>query len=396
MKKIYLIITVLIYTIAFNSHAQSVDCEPGCIQLDKGTYIDVLCRYNWSGRYINPGADPVLYPGGVVELSINNEPCVFVMVNYTIFSCNGITKIQIDGTVLFDNTEIFDLTYSDPTWTSLSSYNTSFPIVGSPQKISNFTPCTYGNIRQAQIDAINKLVLEKGIPADVEVYFKGSCNSLVEVEWPAGSFIVYTPGGDNPAPGLDTLRLSKSYVSVPCDDACCKVIYEYKIRTTGEGITEFYYQPYFVPANDMCANSPLPNYDAYPDKLGATVYDPVTGLPMTVYGTVVGQQSCELICRRYDAPPPPTGTFTTDVKEVDKKIPLEFSANPTLISSFVKFTTNKSILKVMIFDMTGKKLMSVTLPESNELNTAELKQGTYFIQVYFTDNSVKTVKVVKQ
>jgi hypothetical protein len=39
--------------------------------------------------------------------------------------------------------------------------------------------------------------------------------------------------------------------------------------------------------------------------------------------------------------------------------------------------------------------MNINSPENNEINTSELKQGAYFVQVYFTDNNVKTVKVVK-
>ncbi|MFZ4797573.1 MAG: T9SS type A sorting domain-containing protein [Bacteroidia bacterium] len=392
MKKIYLIISIIFMGL-YNSNAQTTPpCENGCIEVSKGTYIAEICKYNWIGYYINPAADPLLYPGGIVPLSITNAPCVFIMVNYTIFNCNGISKLQIDGTVFIDNTNAFNQSYSDPSWTGLS------PSIGCI--ISNTTPCTFisnpANIIQAQINAINKLVASLGIPANLDTYFKGSCNSLVEIQWPAGAFITYPPGGDNPTGGPITVNLSNSTTteSVPCNEACCKVTYEYRIRTASNGETEHYYQPTYAPADETCSNSPLPNYNTYPNRLSATVIDPITGLSSTVYGTVIGQHPCELICNKYNAPPP-TGCFTTDVKDVTKTIPLEFSANPTLVNNFIKFTTSKMIKNVMVFDMTGKKVMNITTPDSNELNTAELKEGTYFIQVYFTDNSVKTIKVVK-
>jgi hypothetical protein len=95
------------------------------------------------------------------------------------------------------------------------------------------------------------------------------------------------------------------------------------------------------------------------------------------------------------APPSPS-TFTTSNNELNnKQIPLEFSANPTVINDYLKFTTNKTIAKIMVFNTAGKKVMNINSPENNEINTSELKQGAYFVQVYFTDNNVKTVKVVK-
>jgi hypothetical protein len=227
-------------------------------------------------------------------------------------------------------------------------------------------------------------------------FFKGACNSIVTINWPAGAFIVVNNGD---LPGTTTINLtnSTSYQSIPCDDACCKVTYKYKIITNSNLETEHTWVPTYVGSggNQICQNSPLPDYNIITNKLEAKVIDPVTGDTSIVTGIQIGQEPCELICNKYNAPPPPE-TFTTDVMESSKEITSEFSANPTLMNSFIKFTTNKPILKVLIFDMTGKKVISIILPNSNELNTSELKEGTYFIQVYFTDNSVKTVKVVKQ
>ncbi len=383
MKKIYLIIITL-FTFAFNAKAQLPPCDGACTQVSQGTYIDVLCRYNWSGTYINPAANPVLYPGGVVQISINNEPCIYVMVNYTVFNCNGVVRLQIDGTTYFDVTPAIDQTFS----------------IGfgglTPAPVQNTTPCASVNFAQAQINAVNKLVTQLGIPANLDVFYKGSCFSEVEILWPAGATKTYPPGGDNPTGGPVTINLSnsKTTISIPCNDACCKVTYEYRIRTTEEGYTEYYYQPTYAPADESCSMSPLPDYNSYPYRMDAEVTDPVTGLKTTVYGTVVSQKPCELICSKYNAPPP--GCFTTDVKNITEKHSLELSANPTLFNSFIKFTTNKTIKNVTVYDMTGKKVMTTTLPENNELNTVELKQGQYFIQVNFIDNSVKTIKVVKQ
>lgn len=401
MKKIYLVLITL-FTLAFNVKAQQPPCEGGCVAVSTNTFIDTLCLYNWRGQYTSASVDTSLYPNGVVPLIIKDAPCIFVFVNYTIFNCNGVTKLQIDGTVFFDVTNALNETFSDSTWTLLTSSNPSFPVINlgtNNQKISNFTPCatfTSAAILQAQIDAVSKLVAKLNLPLSVETYYKGACFSLVEVQWPAGAFKTYPATGDNPGGGPITINLSnsKTTISIPCNDACCKITYEYRIRTTQQGLTEHYYQPTFSPADESCGMSPLPNYNNYPYRMTAVVIDTVTRDSSIVYGSVVSQEPCELICNKYNAPPP--GSFTTDVKNVAEKHILEFSANPTLINSFIKFTSNKAIKNVSVFDMTGKKVMTTSLSENNELNTVELKQGQYFIQVNFIDNSVKTIKVVKQ
>jgi len=354
MKKINLIIITL-STFAFNAKAQLPPCEGGCVQVSQGTFIDVLCRYNWTGNYTN---DFITY----YPLTIINEPCIFVMVNYTIFNCNGVQKLQIDGTVFFDNQLAFNTAFN------------GFPNV--TPAVSNTTPCatfTVADITQAQINAVGKLVVTLGIPANLDVYYKGSCFSLVEIQWPAGATKTYPAGGDNPTGGPITINLSnsKTTISIPCNDACCKVTYEYRIRTTSTGLTEYYYQPTYAPADESCSMSPLPDYNNYPYKMDAEVTDPITGLKTTVYGSVTNQEPCELICNKYNAPPP--GSFTTDVKNIAEKNILELTANPTLFNSFIKFTTNKVIKNVSVFDMTGKKVMTTSLPENNELNTVELK-----------------------
>jgi hypothetical protein len=97
-----------------------------------------------------------------------------------------------------------------------------------------------------------------------------------------------------------------------------------------------------------------------------------------------------------DAPPLNQG-FTTDLKENKNNLAkLELTANPTLFNAFIRFSSSSSIKKVIVYDMSGKKVISTTHLENDELNTIELKPGVYFIQVYVSDNIVKTIKVAKQ
>ena len=46
--------------------------------------------------------------------------------------------------------------------------------------------------------------------------------------------------------------------------------------------------------------------------------------------------------------------------------------------------------------MSGKIVLQTYKLDNYEIKTSELKNGMYFLQVYFIDNDVKTIKIVKQ
>jgi hypothetical protein len=383
MKKIILAtLLALIFTKAFT---QQPSCDNSCQIGPEKSKLYSVCSGLFNGSYTPIGGGP--------SVSINNLKVdyVFVLITYREIRCsNGGGGLQITGTCFIDHRSFL----TGAIW--VSGPNGEYcPGTLSPP----ISTCTTPTIEQAQYDAINDLVTSLGIPANVEVYFKGSCNSMVEIAWPQGAYNNYTVTTETTS-GSSTGRLrveltnTKSYVNIPCDEECCKVTYVYKIRQTIEGYTVAYYEPSYSPVANDCSSNPIPNYANYPNKLSAYLDDPILGKTQ-VFGTVVSQTACEPTCNKYMAPPPPS-TFTTSNKELNnKQIPLEFSANPTIIDDYLKFTTNKTIAKIMVFNMAGKKVMNINSPENNEINTSELKQGAYFVQVYFTDNNVKTVKVVK-
>jgi hypothetical protein len=383
MKKI--IVATLLALIFNTAFSQQQSCNNSCTIGPTQSYTHVVCSGLFNGAYTPSGG------GAPVSITNLKVDYVFVVVTYNIITCpNGRSTIQIVGTCFIDHRSFL----SGGIWVSgpLGEY---CPGTLSPPT----STCTTPTILQAQLDAINGLVVSFGLSADVDVYFKGSCNSMVQIEWPQGSYNNYTVTTETTSGSTTgTLRVelsnTTSYVSVPCDEACCMVTFKYKIRQTSQGYTESYYVPTYSPVPNDCASNPIPNYASYPDKPSAYIDDPILGTTQ-VFGTVVGQTPCEPICNRYMAPPSPS-TFTTSNNELNnKQIPLEFSANPTVINDYLKFTTNKTIAKIMVFNTAGKKVMNINSPENNEINTSELKQGAYFVQVYFTDNNVKTVKVVK-
>lgn len=363
-KKSILLALFLTVCIVFNTSAQSHLCDdhcpPGPMQWTTITLCDAT----------HPGPPP------------ETGPTVFVMIGYRIRTCNGITSIIIDNYVVVDN----------------RNYLTSLGFIVNPScTIPN--PMSSADLKQASTDAINQLIGQIGNPSqgNYEVYFKGACYSLVQLSFPDGAFF---PGTPHDLGQIDTFYVSSGSTvtqAIPCNDVCCKVTYQWKVVTLSNGETISRWVPISYEGDGgNCENQPMPDYNSYNPKLEATIFDPNTGQYTTVTGTVVNQEPCELTCPRFVASPPPSPltSIKIDLSKADANIQL--SASPIPFSNFIQITSNKPLTKIVIYDMKGRKVMTLNKLENGEINTSELKEGVYFIQVYFDNNNVKSLKVIKQ
>ncbi|MFN4083296.1 MAG: T9SS type A sorting domain-containing protein [Bacteroidia bacterium] len=318
-----------------------------------------------------------------------NGPAVFVMIIFKLRTCNGITSIIIDNYVVVDRRDL--LRYLDFT----INLNCTIP-----------EPMTAIDLQQAVVDAINRLLSQLGNPTQgqYEIYFKGACYSLVQLSFPNGAFFTSTP---DDLGKIDTFYLSANSTitqSIPCCDdpnnqCCCKVTYRWQVVTLSNGETISKWVPVSIDgdnSNPPCASRPIPNYTSYTPKLEAQIFDPVTGLYQTVNGNFISQTPCEMKCPRFIPSPPeyPITSVKTDLGNQDANIQL--TASPIPFGNYIKISSNKPILKAVVYDMKGKKVLRENKIENGQINTAELKEGVYYIQVYFDNNNVKTLKVIKQ
>jgi len=301
-------------------------------------------------------------------------PAVFVTIAYRIRTCNGVSSIIIDNYVVVDSRN------------TLSGFQTN-PPCNYPIPMSTI------DLEQAAKDAIAILLGQLGNPAqgNYEIYYKGSCNSLVKLSYPAGAFIVGAPDDLGQSQIFRIPTGSTVAVWIPCDDACCKVTYNWQLITTSNGETTWKWLPISYNSDGAdCASQPLPDYNSFPNKLEAQLPDGSTST-----GTVVSQEPCQPHCPRFVAPPPPSPltSVKTDLSKQEENIQL--TASPIPFNNFIQLSSNKPILKVVVYDMKGKKVLNTTKLENGELNTSELKEGIYFIQLHFENNIVKSLKVVK-
>ncbi|MDP1725821.1 MAG: T9SS type A sorting domain-containing protein [Bacteroidota bacterium] len=358
-----------------------------------------LCKFSNTISWYNPGPPP----GGGTE-TFTDVPFVFVMIAYRIRDCGGIKSIIIDDYVFVDSRDYWNNTWLT-LWGGAGAVTSPIPGVDiiPAAYISGCTypdPPTAASMNLAVTDAINKLLTKFGNPAqsDYDIYFKGACFSLVTLSFPNGAFFVGTP---DDLGHVDTMYVSAGSTvtqSIPCSDKCCKVSYRWKVITLENGETTSRWVVVSTEGDEAgCEQQPMPDYNTYTPKLEAKIFDPITGTYNTVNGTFVSQEPCELTCPRFLAPPPPESPGTSVKTDINgKDVHLELSAIPIPFNNFIRITSNNTITKVVVYDMSGKKVLITSKLENGELNTSELKTGVYFVQVHFPNNMVKSIKVIKQ
>jgi hypothetical protein len=373
------LIVFLLITIGanFKSNAQIHLCEDPCPPGNKLWKTITLCSV----------AGYITYDGNGNQVGPLVVPTVFVEIAYRIRTCNGVTTIIIEDYVFVDNRDY--LITVDPFFG---------PAIAS-------TPCGYPNppttnsIDLAIANAISLLLNDYGNPAQgsIDVIFKGSCNSSVSLNFPDSSFFTSAP---DDAGKIDTFFVgSGSHVSmvIPCDDVCCKVSYNWQMVTLINGETLSKWVPISSEGDiEGCESASLPDYYTSSQQLKFKKYDPTTGLYTTVSGSVVGQESCKLICPRILSPPPLeiTSSLKSDLSISNRSI--ELTASPVPFNNFIKIDSNREILKIAFYDLHGKLVLKERKLDEGQINTSNLDNGIYFLQVYFTDNIVKTIKIVKQ
>lgn len=377
---IFLILTIFV-SITIKLNAQSHLCNDPCPQPGPLRYTTiVLCKFS----------NTLIFSNGQPPETITDAPFVQVMIAYRLRDCNGVTSIIIEDYVFVDNRD----------WWNNIAY-AGMGVINAPViPIAQQNACPYPplSIKQAITDAINELLAQLGNPAqgNFEIYFKGACNSTVHLSFPDGSFIQSPP--DDSGRVETTILSAASIVTqiIPCGDICCKVTYEWRKISVENGVTISRWTPISYEGDDAACNvSPMPDFNSYASKLQALIYNPTTGQHDTIFGSVVSQEQCELTCPRFLSPPP-EGIQTSVKTDVSDKVEIiELTASPIPFDNYIQISTSKPLVRVVVFDMKGRKVMTTQTSENGIINTSDLKGGVYYIQVHFESDVVKTIKVVK-
>jgi len=315
----------------------------------------------------------------------NPVPSVFTIIAYRIRNCNGVSTTIIENFVVVDERDYY--------------LNTLRFTIDNTRPCLLPSPLLESDLLALSAEAVSALVSLNGNAqlGPYDLYFKGACRSLVELEFPTGSF--FTTGAPNDFGIIDTFYLSNQtyiYQSIPCHDICCKITWNYDIINMENGETQTIWYPISVEVDTSSCNSQsLPNYLLYDKKIEANMYNPISGVYEKVKGVPIKQYECRLSCGYYGIPLP--GFLTSVETDISPDISnIELKASPIPFNNSIKLSTNKPIKEVNFYDMKGKIVLNIKNLNDGEINTNQLERGIYFIQVNFGGNIIKTIKVIKQ
>lgn len=328
------------------------DCTPTTSQ--QSLYFPI-CDYNhdvWGTCYVNavPMPDPPI-PYACIVLNYHEDNAIYVRVNYTTTQCGSSIVNTVNSVTIINNMDYLETNY------------------GPNNSYCPFDPASIATYIQQALVQLNS-------GGQGEYLYPRGCMSIVKVAWPAGTTIYNQPGEGG---GIATTTpLIESWHAIPCDQGtCCRIVYDNNgspVSSTGiEGACDN-------------ASMSLANYSM-------EITD-INGNAITVTGDIIEASPCKPMCSLV---PPSAFTFSTDISEIngDKK-DIELSANPTLAHDFVKFSTIKPIQKIDVYNLKGQKVLSTNELNDDKLDIGSLKSGVYFIQAYFSNGVVKSIKIEKQ
>jgi hypothetical protein len=88
------------------------------------------------------------------------------------------------------------------------------------------------------------------------------------------------------------------------------------------------------------------------------------------------------------------GIFCTTLSTTENEIVKTVSLYPNPMSGVLNLSSVFPILKVEIYDMTGRLISLKTAPEDT-INVSDLKSGNYILKIY-TEKGITNTKIIKE
>jgi len=348
MKKIVLIMMFALAS-TFTTKAQTDIC--GCTTVT--THLDYL------------------YYAGV-------DPCgndCYIDVFYTLVTCGAESGIGFSYA-------LFTIPYSPPCVTPFfNSTNLTAWYRLAQQAVLDLYPTTNGGI--------------------MDWVYPAGCYSDARVDWPNVTCYTFYAEGPNKGKISSTNQLGPNTLELlPCDGQnCCTFKYTYSTTT---GLYSFVSQ-----SGDLPCTTDL---TAMTDTLRCL---DINGVLQTYLGTITSHDACHSYCDpsfnlmiRTDRP---NNKLNNNIDKISPAVnyldgnvfkpfpnPLDFNLAPTLAHDIITFSDTKEIEKIVIFDVTGKKIMEQSAFDNNTLNISKLTEGMYNVRVYFNNTGIRTIKIMKQ
>lgn len=346
--QILLILSISLFPNLSNGQPNACDCEP-VTTLKHFVYVTECSPPDMP---INNNSDCGTWDPNCM-CYITSTPLSAVILEYTETVCGG------NIAIVFKSATFFGPMYASPTPGNFGNQSRDYPLA-----------------QQALLSSLGS--------ANLSFVYPAGCQTVASVTYPDPSPCYYFwPEGPlagkiqaivnlgNPSPILELL---------PCEgENCCRLDYTYDVNTHRYTLVNF---------------NPIQPCPANPPTITTKQFHcmDINNRPITYTGTVTYPRPCESYCGAEL-----NTLFKTSKESKFEPLPdfAKFNISPIPAKDNIYFSSTENISKIEIYDMSGKKIEKVFLVEKDKLNISDLAESTYYVKIYFDNNSLRTIKIIK-
>jgi hypothetical protein len=285
------------------------------------------------------------------------DPCDYVIIEYDMIQCGPDIGIMFRSATFVSEAPCNRYSGTTPSSTMQSDYR---------------------DAQQAALQSVGATA------SNMSFVYPAGCQTIAEVSYPRGAKCYYfVPEGPNQGQvsGIVDLGTQPVLELIECPGSnCCKLDYAYDVNTGRYTLLNF---------------DPIQPCDDPPPAITTKRFQclDAKGNPVTYTGTVKMSGRCESYCNAALNTMFKT-SGTNDFEPLPD--PLDFTLGPVPATDYVSFSTTKTIERIEVYDVTGRKVIEQSVFDDDRIDIQSLEKGIHFVRVYFTDTGIRSIKIIKQ
>ncbi len=313
---------------------------------------------------------------GVINVTYNDNLIDFISANPTVLN-NSSGNLSWNYTNLLPlESRVFDLTFNVNSPTETPPVNSGDQLVF----IATITPLIGDEFQQDNTSNLNQNVVGSFDPND-KTCIEGYTVTADIIGQYVHYIIRFENTGNYFAENVvikDIIDTSKFDINtlIPIDGS-----HNFETRISNTNKVEFIFENINLPFDE--ANND--GYVAFKIKTKSTLE---VGNTFSNYADIYFDYNYPIITNNY------TTTIQNPLGLQENDFSYDFVAYPNPVKDFLNFKTEQNVLKVEIYDITGR-ILSLTTVSENKIDLSNLKTGNYILKLYSEKGIIKT-KIVKE
>ena len=313
---------------------------------------------------------------GVINVTYNDNLIDFISANPTVLN-NSSGNLSWNYTNLLPlESRVIDLTFNVNSPTETPPVNSGDQLVF----IATITPLIGDEFQQDNTSNLNQNVVGSFDPND-KTCIEGNTVTADIIGQYVHYIIRFENTGNYFAENVvikDIIDTSKFDINtlIPIDGS-----HNFETRISNTNKVEFIFENINLPFDE--ANND--GYVAFKIKTKSTLE---VGNTFSNYADIYFDYNYPIITNNY------TTTIQNPLGLQENDFSYDFVAYPNPVKDFLNFKTEQNVLKVEIYDITGR-ILSLTTVSENKIDLSNLKTGNYILKLYTEKGIIKT-KIVKE